>query len=252
MDKAKIVTTVLNEFQLHKEYPKKKDIVAILLSGSRLRRLNLDENADWDLYVLVNDSKENMLKNTMYSAQLKISDNIDAKVMDFRQLYNILIKSNPNILEVFAFPESVMALNPELPAANVVMQLQSLGSDIFSINPERYVKSLGGNLRGIAREVHKGNYKRLPLIFNMLHDFQDVAKKNQLILDQSNSFAMKLKSTLTSDEFGTLEQLEANGYIELCEKIFQKNKDQFLKVMSESYSIEDLFIKNLFGFTKEN
>lgn len=248
---AAVAATVLNEFNTRKEYPKKEDVVAILLSGSRLRSLNLDENADWDLYVLVNDSKENMLKNTTYSAQMKISDNIDAKVMDFRQLYNILIKSNPNIIEVFAFPESLILLNPNLSTANIVMELQSLGTDIFNINPERYVKSLGGNLRGIAREVQKGNYKRLPLIFNMVYEFQDVAQKNQLKLDQSQSFTMQLKSTLEDDEFGTLEQSKAMDYINLCEEIFQKNKDQFLKVMSNPYSIDNLFIKNLFDHNQK-
>lgn len=98
------------------ELDKSHKVAAVFMSGSRLN--NLDSiYSDFDVYVLVQSSKTDILSNQIFSkkAELRagavydkinnevLSDiPVDATIWDQRQLFKLINKSNPNVLEILS------------------------------------------------------------------------------------------------------------------------------------------------------
>lgn len=103
--KSAVVETLLTG--VHDKLPKYK-IAAMYLSGSRLSYLNTADS-DFDVYVFVQSSKADILNNKILTDEFELllreanyESSIDVTVFDQRQVYKLLRKSNPNMLEILA------------------------------------------------------------------------------------------------------------------------------------------------------
>lgn len=135
------LNAVFTEFSKHQQYPKRDDITAIMLSDPRSRHVNYKDD-NYDLYVFVKDQRENMLRNTSYFKQITINKNIKITIMDFRKLYQEIKNANPNVLQLFACPESLLMLNANNATYRIIAKLTELGSNIGNINLSKYIDDL--------------------------------------------------------------------------------------------------------------
>lgn len=227
--KSAIYGLIKDCFMNDPDLPSANRIDLIMLTGSRLRNLNFEHNADYDVYVFVTDDPSDILQNKSTSLafhQENESGNIkiDGKIMDYRKLYSLLVKSNPNIIELFR--ESEKIYNRSNCFADLLSEIRD---NLFWINPDRYAGSVGGNLMQVHKQILKDKPnagKRLALAIAFLDDFRKVSQGNSPVKDQSDRLSGMLKRKADR------HTLTYNQEIVLCDKAeeaFRRIRDKWNK-----------------------
>ena len=225
--KSAITDLIKDCFMNDSDLPSEDRIDLIMLTGSRLRNLNFEPNADYDVYVFVADDPADILQNKSTSLvfhQENESGNIkiDGKIMDYRKLYSLLVKSNPNIIELFRESEKIYDRSGGF--ADFVSEMSD---NLFWINPDRYAGSVGGNLMQVHKQILKDKPnagKRLALAIAFLDDFRKVSQGNSPVKDQSDRLSGMLKRKADR------HTLTYNQEIVLCDKAeeeFRRIRDKW-------------------------
>lgn len=124
----------------------KDRISAVYLTGSRLNNLFTAES-DYDLYVVLKQSKENLVFGVYESGQL--TGEHDFKYMESYKFLQLIFKSNPNMTEMFT--KGPLYVSEEF--AELASYLYAHSEDLAYINPRRYFS--GGY------HLLKNNYNKL-------------------------------------------------------------------------------------------
>lgn len=227
--KDKIIGLIRDCFTNDPDLSSEDRIDLIMLTGSRLRNLNFEHNADYDVYVFVTDDPSDILQNKSTSLvfhQENESGNIkiDGKIMDYRKLYSLLVKSNPNIIELFRCSEKIYDRS-----AGFADFLSEMNDNLFWINPDRYAGSVGGNLMQVHKQIMKNKPnagKRLALAIAFLDDFRKICQGNSPVKDQSDRLSGMIKRKADR------HTLNYNQKIVLCDKAeeeFHRIRDEWNK-----------------------
>lgn len=201
----------------------------IMLTGSRLRHLNFEHNADYDVYVFVTDDPADILQNKSTSLVFHQENQagnirIDGKIMDYRKLYSLLVKSNPNIIELFRESEKIYDRSGGF--ADLLLEMSD---NLFWINPDRYAGSVGGNLMQAHKQILKDKPnagKWLALAIAFLDDFRRISKGVSPVKNQSDRLSGMIKRKTDR------HTLTYNQEIVLCDKAeeeFSRIRDKWNK-----------------------
>lgn len=101
--------------KLVKEQLPKRDVLTILLSGSRLNHIEKN-NSDYDLVVIVSDKKEELLTHELFSKRIYFGDingiAVDGKVMSQNKFLEEMLKLSVDIFELF-YQEPIYNISEE-------------------------------------------------------------------------------------------------------------------------------------------
>lgn len=83
----------------------KRKVLAIYLRGSRMRGLN-DDDSDYDITILTNPTKKELLTNVIFSERLRFPQyNVEGNITTTANFYKWLLKASPVALEtIHAYP----------------------------------------------------------------------------------------------------------------------------------------------------
>lgn len=213
--KSAISGLIKDCFMNDSDLPSEDRINLIMLTGSRLRNLNFEHNADYDVYVFVTDDPSEILQNksislAFHQENASGSIKIDGKIVDYRKLYSLLVKSNPNIIELFRESEKIYDRS-----GGFADLLSEMSDNLFWINPDRYAGSVGGNLMQVHKQILKDKPnagKRLALAIAFLDDFRRISKGVSPVKDQSDRLSGMIKCKADR------HTLTYNQKIVLCDK----------------------------------
>ena len=134
-----------------KEQGINEEIIAVYLTGSRLRNLH-NADSDYDVYVITKPSRENLLSGKHLSTQINLNEpyKIDLHCLDVLQLRQELLKGSINMLEM-------LVSEPIYLEDSDFIRLTTL--NLVDINPEKTIKSLLGMAKSVSKSIEKG--KRL-------------------------------------------------------------------------------------------
>ena len=127
------------------------EIIAVYLTGSRLRNLN-DTQSDFDVYVITKPTRDEILSGQHLSTQIKVSghNDIDIHCLDLLQLRKELLKGSITLLEMLS---SEPIFLEDIDFAKIT------GLPLIEINPEKTIKSVLGMSKSVSKAIEKG--KRL-------------------------------------------------------------------------------------------
>lgn len=82
-----------------------RKVLAVYLRGSRMRGLNEDDS-DYDITVLINPTKRELLTNVVFSEKLRLPQyNVEGNITTTAHFYKLLLKGSPVALEtIHAYP----------------------------------------------------------------------------------------------------------------------------------------------------
>lgn len=82
-----------------------RKVLAVYLRGSRMRGLNEDDS-DYDITVLTNPTKRELLTNVVFSQKLRLPQyNVEGNITTTAHFYKLLLKGSPVALEtIHAYP----------------------------------------------------------------------------------------------------------------------------------------------------
>lgn len=199
-----------NNILIHHHH--RHNVVAGFVTGSHLRNITTPDS-DFDLILITDTNLEDELTNQYYSAEFKISDKIEGKLMDVRKLYSLILKSNPNITELFLKPVYIN-MKPEFRAYRNLFyslnpEINSDAEKVWQIDRVRYCKSVGGMLWQAIKETkhkHEFRIKRYALLNVMLSDLNSVVNNTPIICDQSLETAGKIRQKAYAEGQSTMSE----------------------------------------------
>lgn len=125
---------------------KKEEVMAVYVSGSYLNNLMV-ETSDIDLFVVLKQNKYNLVMSQFHSGQNH--GEYDYKYMESYKFVQMLVKTNPNMLElVFKYP--VYVSESFKPLADFLYENRN---EVVRVNLERYYSS--------SYHMLKNNYNKL-------------------------------------------------------------------------------------------
>lgn len=128
------------------EEVKKEEVMAVYVSGSYLNNLMV-ETSDIDLFVVLKQNKYNLVMSQFHSGQKH--GEYDYKYMESYKFVQMLVKTNPNMLElVFKYP--VYVSESFKPLADFLYENRN---EVVRVNLERYYSS--------SYHMLKNNYNKL-------------------------------------------------------------------------------------------
>lgn len=128
------------------EEVKKEEVMAVYVSGSYLNNLMV-ETSDIDLFVVLKQNKYNLVMSQFHSGQNH--GEYDYKYMESYKFVQMLVKTNPNMLElVFKYP--VYVSESFKPLADFLYENRN---EVVRVNLERYYSS--------SYHMLKNNYNKL-------------------------------------------------------------------------------------------
>ena len=217
-----------NNILIHHHH--RHNIVAGFVTGSHLRNIATPAS-DFDLILITDTNLEDELTNQYYSAEFKISDKIEGKLMDVRKLYSLILKSNPTITELFLKPVYIN-MKPEFRVYRNLFyslnpEINSDAEKVWLIDRVRYCKSVGGILWQAIKEAkhkHEFRIKHYALFNVMLSDLNSVVNNTPIIFDQSLATAGKIRKKAYAE--GQIAMSEETALSKLTELKSEQEKLQ--------------------------
>ncbi|MDR3241058.1 MAG: nucleotidyltransferase domain-containing protein [Lactobacillaceae bacterium] len=188
-----------------------KQIEAIFQTGSRLNGLAVDDT-DYDLMVITRPfvDPNDFVSDRAYSKEARylpeatgFANELQVKYYDARKLYQLIIKSNPNMLYVLYRKPIYLAKNDE--TAELFNELFDNLELLSSINKTQFFNALKGQFNRQKNMQFADNPKRynkaLIQSLKFLHYAEDllVADKLSTIDFADNQEMMDIKQHLTTD-----------------------------------------------------
>lgn len=217
-----------------------KHVLAVYQSGAALNGLALRENSDYDFIVFVEDDPKDVLNNQSYSKQFhEWMPKVDLKVYDLRRLYQLLQKSNFNMLEIFS----------KKPIYCDCGLFEHLDFKVLaSLNLKSFCKSIMGMTKTLQKQLkHATNFDDKDLIKKLVQAF-----KAQLYLRNIYDYLTKdykafdpyVGNYLILPEINLFE-LKASAYThQLSEDELQACYQELLKLVNDNQQYDDYLCKH--------
>ncbi|WP_035191117.1 DNA polymerase beta superfamily protein [Ligilactobacillus equi] len=194
MEKLKKIKELLDE----------KQLIGLFLTGSTLYNAKLDDNQETDYIAVVADVPQDFLTGKFVSEQL-IEGDVDIKIYSFRQFVQLVLKGNPNILELFVDKSCLLYATDQFKGF-----YDELIEFVFEMARGKLLKALLGMAFSNLKRVKNSQEKTGKSVFNVLKNIQyinQITTSGKIIsVDFSNIKNVKQKEKWTVKEIDDLEK----------------------------------------------
>ena len=133
------------------------NVQAVYLSGSRLNHLNVAPT-DYDLFIITKPTMKSIMTGQHYVHHATVEamgQMADGKIYDTLKFLDVMVKTNPNTVELFY--QAPLFVTSEFEPIAKRLQTTEMHRKMLAFNPTNFVHAVGGQVKQEGKSFQLGN-----------------------------------------------------------------------------------------------